>query len=123
VGEMRQGEREGGCGRGSKGSWGAWADDVAGLLNMRARVSGGCGEDRADRADPRRRSTGARSEREPVPTNRPHRTEGERQRVRAGGGWRRQAGSAFQGVTERARGWTELGQTGMNRFFLFLLNF
>jgi hypothetical protein len=37
VGEMRQ-ERESGCGRGSKRSWGAWAGDVIGLLGVRARA-------------------------------------------------------------------------------------
>jgi hypothetical protein len=38
VGEMRQG-RESGCGRCSKGSWGVWAGDVAGVLGVRARWS------------------------------------------------------------------------------------
>jgi hypothetical protein len=36
--EMRQG-RESGCGRCSKGSWGAWAGDMARVLGMRARWS------------------------------------------------------------------------------------
>jgi hypothetical protein len=62
---MRQG-RESGCGQGSKGSWGTWGCDVAGLLDMHARAgSGGCGEDGADRAGPQRRGMGARSVAEP----------------------------------------------------------
>jgi hypothetical protein len=37
VCEMRQG-RESGCGRGSKGSWGAWASDMGNLHDERADV-------------------------------------------------------------------------------------
>jgi hypothetical protein len=63
VGEMRQG-RESGCGQGSKGSWGAWAGDVARVLEVCARWSAVVREDsRANRAGPRRRGMGAWSER------------------------------------------------------------
>jgi hypothetical protein len=90
---------------------------------VRARVSGSYGEDGADRAGPRRRGTGARSEWatmltrwsrseerakararvESASTDRHHRAEGERERVHAGG----------DRLSERerahARGWAELG--------------
>jgi hypothetical protein len=59
VGEMRQG-RESGCGRGSKGSWGTWSGDVAGVLGV--RVCGSVvvhGEDGADRTAPWCRERGA----------------------------------------------------------------
>jgi hypothetical protein len=50
---VRQG-RECGCGRCSKGSWGAWAGDMVGVLGMRAHWSMIVhGEGRADRAVPR----------------------------------------------------------------------
>jgi hypothetical protein len=49
VGEMRHG-RESGCGRCSKGSWGAWASDVVGVLSVRACWSTAvCEEGKADR--------------------------------------------------------------------------
>jgi hypothetical protein len=56
--EMERGS-ECGCGRCSKRSWGAWAGDVAGDLDVRARVracwsTAGHGEGGADRAVPRR---------------------------------------------------------------------
>jgi|UPI000842B00C hypothetical protein len=52
---MRQGS-ECGCGRCSKGSWGAWAGDVGGDLGVHARWSTAVrGEGGADRAAPRRR--------------------------------------------------------------------
>jgi hypothetical protein len=48
-----------GCGRCSKRSWGAWAGDVAGDLDVRARVracwfTAGRGEGGADKGFPRR---------------------------------------------------------------------
>jgi hypothetical protein len=50
--KMRQGSE---CGRCSKGSWGAWAGDVAGDLGVCACWSTAVrGEARADRAAPRR---------------------------------------------------------------------
>jgi hypothetical protein len=59
VNEMRQG-RESGCGRCSKGRWGTWAGDVAGVLGVCARWSMTvCGEGGADRG-------ARRSERERV---------------------------------------------------------
>jgi hypothetical protein len=52
--EMRQGS-ECGCGRCSKGYWGAWAGDVAEDLGMRARWSKAVrGEGGTNRAVPRR---------------------------------------------------------------------
>jgi hypothetical protein len=53
--EMRQGSKCG-CGRGSKGSWGAWAGNVDGDLDVRARWSTVVhGEGGADRVAPQRR--------------------------------------------------------------------
>jgi hypothetical protein len=53
--EMRLGS-ECGCGRCSKGSWGAWAGDVAEDLRVRAHWSTTVhGEGEIDRAVPRRR--------------------------------------------------------------------
>jgi hypothetical protein len=52
--EMRQ-EREIGCGQCSKGSWGAWAGDVVGVLGVRAHWSTAAHEEgEADREAPRR---------------------------------------------------------------------
>jgi hypothetical protein len=57
---MRQGS-ECGCGRCSKGSWGAWVSDVARDLGVRARGSMAVrGEGGADRAVPRLAREGAR---------------------------------------------------------------
>ena len=75
VGKMRQG-RESGCGRGSKGSWGECVGDVAGVHDVCARWSMAVHEDDgADRAGPRRRGTGARSERATTLMRRACRTE------------------------------------------------
>jgi hypothetical protein len=88
---MRQGS-ESGCGRCSKGRWGAWAGNVAGVLGMRARwstaVRGEGGSDRgvhgvargskraegtthsANRSGPRDRERArARGRRKPTPTD------------------------------------------------------
>jgi hypothetical protein len=100
---MRQG-RESGCGRGSKGCWGTWAGEVAGVLGGRARGSVEARwEDEADRGGPmvqrereraKRRVTalmgGARCaegergarEGETAPTAWTRLAEGERERVR-----------------------------------------
>jgi hypothetical protein len=56
VGKRRQG-RENSCGQVLKGSWGTWPAFSA---CVRARVSGGCGEDGADKRDPRHRGIGTR---------------------------------------------------------------
>jgi hypothetical protein len=95
---MRQ-ERESGCGRCSKGSWGVWAGDVVGVLGVRARwsmvVHGDGRSDRgsygvetrsgraggmapcADEAGPRgRERMWARRRRRQAPTDRPHWVEG-----------------------------------------------
>jgi hypothetical protein len=88
MGEMRQG-RESGCGRCSKGSWGAWAGDVSGVLGLRARWSKAvCGKGKADRGPTaQREGASAQRERFTVLTGRARGTE--RERGRAGEGNRR----------------------------------
>jgi hypothetical protein len=58
VGEMRQG-RESGCQQGSKGSWGTLAGDMARVLGVRTRVSGGSWGGQADRTVPWCKERGA----------------------------------------------------------------
>jgi hypothetical protein len=83
MGEMRQG-RESGCKRGSKR---AGASGLATCQYSRCAcvvVHCGCGEDGADKAGPRHRGTGARSERTTVLTRRAHNAEREWGHVREG---------------------------------------
>jgi hypothetical protein len=91
--------------RGSKGSWGAWAGDVAGDLGVRARWSKMVrGEGGADTTAPRRRErereSGRTTKRFSVLTGRAH--EAERDKGRASeGDWCRQNGPI--GRRERGR--------------------
>jgi hypothetical protein len=102
--EMSQGRE---CGRCSKGSWGAWAGNVVGDLDVRARWSTAvCGEGGADRAAPRRskgeRACGGGGARLIALTRRAYEAETERRHV-GEGNWHRHTGPTGQREGERER--------------------